>query len=173
MLAPVLVEAACAAVGSESVLLFGNVAASREPSFGPPLYLRFAFAPALGHDYLIPENVIEDRGLEIPAPDAYDWIEGRGTLFPRADVVGLTPAGQPIQRFLKELDLAAPPLAFAARAPEEFPGAQIALAVLGPDAPPLPALLARAVPALTLAEAQTAAPLAEIVRRWRAERQGG
>lgn len=144
--APITVEAVCVAVGAQHVLVFGETPAGRFVSFGPPIYLRFAFAPALEGEPLIPACVVDDRGLEIAAPEAYDWLEARGALYPRADVIGLTPAGQPLQRFVKELDLAIPPAAYAARSPEEFPGQRLALLLAGDDAPAISSLLARAVP---------------------------
>ena len=150
--APITVEAICAQVGAQHVLIFGEKPAGRFVSFGPPVYLRFAFAPALEGEPLIPARVVDDRGLEIAAPEAYRWIEARGALFPRADVIGLTPSGQPLQRFVKELDLAIPPVAYAARSPEEFPGLALALVLTGPSAAlPLLGLLARAVPIHALA----------------------
>ena len=147
MLAPPLtVEAICLTVDAQHLLVFGEKPAGRHVSFGPPVYLRFAFAPALNGDYLIPASVIDDRGQEIPAPEIYDWLEGRGTLYPRADVIGLSPAGRPLHYFMKELDLALPPVAYAARSPGEFPGVPISGLIISEAAPP--PLLARAVPRL-------------------------
>jgi hypothetical protein len=123
--APITVEAACLTLQAHHLLTFEALPVGRCPAFGPPVYLRFAFAPVYGSDYLVPDKIVDDRGLEISAPEAYDWLEARGDAFPRADVVGQTPQGRPLQRFVKELDLAAPPLAFAARSPDEFPGARL------------------------------------------------
>ena len=168
---PLETAAFCLTVDSHHVLVFGGKPAGRIVSFGPPVYLRFAFAPALGHEYLIPAHVVEDRGLEIPAPEVYDWIESRGAQFPRADVVGQTPAGQPLQRFMKELDLAAPPLAYAARSPQDFPGVPVSLVLtLDQGEAAVHPLLARAAPTLPLGAGQPAESLVESVRRWAARR---
>jgi len=166
---PMTVEAFCLTVDSHHVVVFGEELAGRIVSFGPPVHLRFAFALALGQDYLIPAKVVDDRGREIHAPETYDWIESRGAQFPRADVLGQTSAGQTLQRFLKELDLAARPLAYAAPSPQDFPGLPVSLA-LAVGAVAIQPLLARAVPSLPLAAGQPAAPLDEIVRRWAASR---
>jgi hypothetical protein len=163
--APWPVEALCVTLESHFLLVFGEKPAGRFPSFGPPVYLRFAFAPALAGQPLIPARVVDDRGLEIAAPEAYTWIESRGTLFPRADVIGLTPAGQPVQCFVKELDLAAPPAVYAARSAEEFPGFPLALVLAADDAPALPPLLARAVPRRSLDAARPGESPAALVRR--------
>ena len=143
--APLVVEASCVTVDARQVVVFGEKPAGRFVSFGPPIYVRFAFAPAQAGEALIPARVVDDRGREIAAPEAYDWIEARGTLFPRADVIGLTPANRPLQRFMKELDLAVPPAAYVAQKPGEFPGRPLSL-VLAEALPAVLPLLARAVP---------------------------
>lgn len=172
--APLSLDALCLSIDSHHVLVFGEGAAGRYVSFGPPVYVRFAFAPVAGREYLIPAKVVDDWGRETLAPAAYDWIEARGSAFPRADVAGLTPGGQPRQCFMKELDLASAPLAFAARSPDEFPGLLLSCtlwldATLSPDAAalvPAPAphpLLARAVPGYSLHPASLGGKLAGII----------
>lgn len=172
---PLILSATCLTAEGRHLLAFEAIPREHFPAFGPPVYLRFGFAPSVGQDYLIPRAALEDHGLEIAAPEVYEWIETRGTLFPRADVFGLTPDSRPAERFMKELDLAARPLAFAARTPDEFPGLRLSLWLgAGPTEAPLPApllmLLERALPRYTLTEADGSAPLAKVVARAIGER---
>lgn len=166
--APITLPAACLTVEGQHVLAFDSIPPGQYVAFGPPVYLRFAFAPVIGHDLLIPAGLVEDRGWEIAAPEVYDWIETRGTQYPRADVLGLTPDGRQLNIFLKELDLAARPLAFAAPSPDEFPGLPLSLWLGAPPAEPLLpdwllTLLERALPRYTPTEAEATASLSEIV----------
>jgi hypothetical protein len=72
---------------------------------------------------------------------------------------------------MKELDLAAPPLAYAAPAPQDFPGWPVALVVIaGQGEAAVPALLARAAPCLRFEAGLPAEVLIEAVRRWAASR---
>jgi hypothetical protein len=166
------VEARCVTFESHSLLVFGKLPAGRFPAFGPPVYLRFAFAPALEGEPLIPARVVDDWGAEIVAPDTYEWIAARGKLFPRADAIGLTPSGQPLHCIMKELDLAIPPTAYAARSPEEFPGRPLAFALGGGEAPALPAMLAQAVPLQSFEAAQSDDALIAALRQ-RLFKEGG
>lgn len=153
---PLTFSAVCLTVENHPILIFDENAAGREEAFGPPVYVRFAFAPTIGKELLVPEKVVDDWGNEFSGPEIYEWIEKRGSMFPRADVVGATPEGTLRQKFMKELDLAAAPAAFAARTANEYPGVPIALALRSDPAvsgdlaldtaPPPHPLLARAVP---------------------------
>ena len=89
------------------LLVYGpDAGALGQPAFEPPVYLRPAYKLLAGPDYLLPEEAIDDVGRRIRAPQAYDWIETHGDLFPRADVIGLRPTGERESVFMKELDLA-------------------------------------------------------------------
>jgi hypothetical protein len=72
---------------------------------GPALILRPGYHLFFEPDYLLPEEVIDDRGQRFAAPECYEWIETHGDLFPRADAIGVRPSGQPQTVFLKALDL--------------------------------------------------------------------
>ena len=76
------------------------------PLFGPPVSLRPGYHLIAEPDYLLPNEVIDDIGQHWTAPFCYQWMEERGDLFPRADVIGQrasTGASQNV--FMKEMDL--------------------------------------------------------------------
>jgi hypothetical protein len=95
------------AFGGQHLLLFGpDAAAFGEPLFGPPAFLRPAYRLYDGGNYLLPAEAIDDIGQRFRGLEALAWIEARGDLFPRADVIGVLPSGQPKSAFMKEIDLA-------------------------------------------------------------------
>jgi hypothetical protein len=81
------------------------VASLGGPLAGPPVRLRPGYLFFAENTYLLPETVIDDYGQQRQAPEAYDWLETQGDLFPRADVLGVLPNGAQRHVFLKELDL--------------------------------------------------------------------
>jgi hypothetical protein len=130
-----------------------------EPLFGPPLNLRPGYRLFAEPGYLLPTEVIDDIGQHFFAPECYEWIEQRGDLFPRADMIGILPSGEKRSLFMKEVDLAemAP---FASPSGEAHPLVRVELAIesravrdglaLAPVEFPIK-LLARALPCYRLA----------------------
>ena len=70
----------------------------------------------------------DDRGSLYRGLDAFDWIAESGLLFPRSDAMGLWSDGSEDQLFLKELDLAVPPLIYISPSADRF-GDRLAAAV--------------------------------------------
>lgn len=93
--------------GTTHILVYGPEAeALGPPLFGPPLRLQPGYHLITEADYLLPEQVIDDIGQRWSAPFCYEWIEERGDLFPRADVIGrLASTGATRSVVMKEMDL--------------------------------------------------------------------
>lgn len=93
--------------GTSHILVYGpDAEALGPPLFGPPVSLRPGYHLITEPDYVLPNEVIDDIGQRWTAPFCYQWMEERGDLFPRADVIGQrasTGAAQSV--FMKELDL--------------------------------------------------------------------
>ncbi len=89
------------------LLVYGPEAeALGAPLYGPPVYLSPGYRFFEQNDYVLPLEVIDDLGQRFTAPECYEWIEKRGDAFPRADLIGFTPAGEKKTVFMKEMDLA-------------------------------------------------------------------
>lgn len=73
--------------------------------FGAPIFIRPGYRFFTRPHYLLPTEVVDDIGQRFLAPECYDWLENRGDLFPRSDVIGLISAGGTDSVFVKELDL--------------------------------------------------------------------
>jgi hypothetical protein len=63
--------------------------------------------------YLIPGLFVGERGGAVVGQKAWTYLQERWTHHPRADVVGIDPAGKQAQYFLKELDFGTPVHLFA------------------------------------------------------------
>jgi hypothetical protein len=73
------------------------------------VYLAYALATQLPSGatsaHILPAVLLDDWGTEVKKLELYRWIREFGLQFPRAEVFGLTPQGQPAQYFLRDLDL--------------------------------------------------------------------
>lgn len=69
------------------------------------IFLKFALIEAASGSHLLPESLVDDWGKEITGLELYTWIIENGQYFPRAEVFGLGTDGQPMQRFLRELEI--------------------------------------------------------------------
>ena len=94
-----------------------------------PVLIRYAFPLYGTHAPLFPIMAADDRGAVYRGLAAFDWIAGRGLLFPRSDVMGLRADGSEDQKFLKELDLGIPAMAYASMTESAFPGHLLAAAI--------------------------------------------
>src|SRR3990172_153795 len=135
----------------------GDLAALGEGAFSP-VYVRYSYPLFGSRRPFFPAMAADDRGALYRGLDAIDWLIASGLLFPRSDAAGLWPDGSEDQLFVKELDLAVPPLAYAAAAEAEFPGVRLTAAIeivekatfaLAPGAN-FPARLLSAIPAFQL-----------------------
>jgi len=75
------------------------------PLFESPIYVRPGYRLWEAPQYLLPHTVVDDIGQEFGEPEVYEWIETRGDLFPRSDVIGYLPAGGERGVVCKALDL--------------------------------------------------------------------
>jgi hypothetical protein len=83
---------------------------------GSPVFLSYALVTQGPGYHILPSVLLDDWGQEINQLAIYPWIRENGLRFPRAEVFGVSPTGQPEQYFLRDLELfgAAPVYAFAA-----------------------------------------------------------
>jgi hypothetical protein len=92
---------------SGSIYIVDDVAVVVARSEQDELNLKFALVEYLDGNHLIPDSVLDDWGREIKGAALYSWIQENGLRFPRAEIFGHRPDGQPVQRFLREIDLSA------------------------------------------------------------------
>ncbi|MEK6575423.1 MAG: hypothetical protein AABZ58_14030 [Chloroflexota bacterium] len=135
----------------------GDLAALGAGAFSP-VFIRYAYPRFETRRPFFPAMAADDRGALYRGLDAIDWLIASGLLFPRSDAAGMGPDGSEDQLFVKELDLAVPPLAYAAATEAEFPGVRLTAAIeivekatfaLAPGAN-FPARLLSAIPAFQL-----------------------
>ena len=92
-----------------------------------PVFVRYGFSQSIPCAFF-PEMAADDRGGLYRGVDAFDWIAEGVLLFPRSDAMGLWGDGSEDQLFLKELDLAVPPLIYISPSADRF-GDRLAAAV--------------------------------------------
>lgn len=80
----------------------------------PVAYLAFALTTQGIAAQIIPSVLLDDWGKEIKGLALYEWVREHGLRFPRAELFGLSPDGQPAQYFLRDMELFAPVVAYAA-----------------------------------------------------------
>jgi hypothetical protein len=80
----------------------------------PVVYLAFALTTQGIAAQIIPSVLLDDWGKEIKGPALYEWVQEHGLRFPRAELFGYSPDGQAIQYFLRDMELFAPLVAYAA-----------------------------------------------------------
>ena len=108
----------------------GHLAGLAARSFSP-VVVRYAYPRFETRAPFFPFMAADDVGTLYRGLDALDWIAQSGLLYPRSDAMGVWADGSEDQLFLKELDLAVPPIPFVAATPGEdgFPGSPLAAAV--------------------------------------------
>lgn len=79
------------------------------------LFLNFAYPVLESTEMILPELILDDWGKEIASLKLYEWIRENGLHFPRAEIFGFDPNGNPQQYFLRELDLMSRYACFAFR----------------------------------------------------------
>lgn len=157
---PFEVPGLLAAVAGHRVLVFGPEAdALAPPVLGPPVYLWPGYRIWGEPRHLVPHTVIDDVGREFAGIEVYSWLEVRGDLYPRSDVLGYLSDGGDRGLVAKGLDLADMAV-FASQGQSGGPFLKIELAIearavpdglaLAPADLPVPAL-ARALPCYRLA----------------------
>ena len=91
--------------------------------------LRYAYPRLYSREPFFPTMTADDWGTLYRGMNAVDWLIASGPMYPRSDVMGLRPDATADQLFLKELDLAVPPMIYVAASVESFPGEPVAAAV--------------------------------------------
>jgi hypothetical protein len=69
------------------------------------LFVSFAYPILESTKLILPELILDDWGKEISGLRIYEWVRENGLHFPRAEIFGFDPKGNPQQYFLRELDL--------------------------------------------------------------------
>ncbi len=126
--------------------------ADHEPLLGGTVTVRYGIPMSTPPtDVVVPGLFVSEMGAALIGREAWDYMQRRFQMHPRADIIGLRMNGASAQVFLRELDWGAPVRVFvydsaAARAPT----AELKALVTGPEAPPPPELLAQYLPAVPL-----------------------
>jgi len=98
-----------------TLLVAGERAALRlEGGDEPVVFLAFALTTQGIAAQIIPSVLLDDWGKEIKGLALYEWVREHGLRFPRAELFGFSPDGQPAQYFLRDMELFAPVVAYAA-----------------------------------------------------------
>lgn len=71
------------------------------------IYLSYAFITLGVESHILPSVLLDDWGTEIRGQNLYRWVKSHGDRFPRAELFGKMPNGNPVQIFLRDLDLLA------------------------------------------------------------------
>lgn len=112
--------------------------------YGIPLNVR-------GGGVVIPGLFVSERGAILTGRTAWNFIQQRFQMYPRADVIGLGDQGNKVAVWLRELDFGARLRAFVYRSPADHaPLAEPAGLVRGDFAPALPPLLENTLQAASL-----------------------
>lgn len=69
------------------------------------VYLTYALVTQGPENQVIPALLLDDWGGEIKTLKLYRWIQENGPRFPRAEIFGLAPTGEPVQYFVRDLEL--------------------------------------------------------------------
>jgi len=115
----------------------------------PPglLTVRYALPYLHREASIVPGLFASEYGAMLVGREAWDYALAHCNLHPRADLVGLDVDGQPAQVRLRDLDLGRGVEVWAYdTAAARVPVARLTACWLGPDAPPLPDLLAAYLP---------------------------
>jgi hypothetical protein len=115
-----------------------------DPVYRGEIVLRYGIAfQAPAHPPIIPGLFVSEKGAALVGREAWDTMETRFQMFPRADIVGVSPDGTPRQVFLRELDFGVSPRVFAYAPDDKLLGEVIALVGSGDAAGSVPELLAK------------------------------
>ncbi len=124
----------CLSLGTLNIIVSGEGAdhlARLAPRSFSPVVVRYAYPRFETRAPFFPTMAADDVGTIYRGLDALDWMAQSGLLYPRSDAMGVWADGSEDQLFLKELDLAVPPIPFVAATPGEagFPGSPLAAVV--------------------------------------------
>ena len=100
-----------------TLLADGSWVALRLHEAGPEeeaVYLAFALTTQGIAAQIVPAVLLDDWGKEIKGLALYDWVQEHGWRFPRAELFGVTPYGEEIQYFLRDMELLAPWVVYGA-----------------------------------------------------------
>ncbi len=105
---------------------------------------------APGVEPIIPQMFVSERGVALVGREAWQFMQEHFQLYPRSELIGLDPAGNTEQTFLRALDFGAPVKVYFYLTPEASQAAgTLQKVILGLNAPPIPELLGRYLPVIT------------------------
>lgn len=78
------------------------------------VYLAFALTTQGIAAQIVPAVLLDDWGKEIKGLALYEWVAEHGWRFPRAELFGVSPHGEATQYFLRDMELLAPLVVYAA-----------------------------------------------------------
>ncbi len=139
-------------LNDQAALVVGDIPPSlthESPIISGSLVLRY------GLTLLVPAGIIfipglfaAEKGGMLVGREAWDFIQNNFTVHPRADVVGLGIDGKTVQALIREIDFGVPVKVFVYRSADAAtPTAEVTQLIVGDNAPPLPDLLSRYLPA--------------------------
>lgn len=114
--------------GTNALRMAGDTAEST-------VYLSYALVTQGPEWQILPSQVLDDWGNRVDGLALYDWIRENGLKFPRAEVFGHSPSGEPVQYFVRDLELFGKYPVYAFTTEDAVPSSGVLLhAVLIPDA---------------------------------------
>lgn len=136
-------------------LLIGPAPAAlavHEPLLGGILTVRYGIPMITPPtDAVVPGLFVSEMGAALIGREAWDYMQRRFQMHPRADIIGLRMNGASAQVFLRELDWGAPVRVFVYDSVEaRVPTAELKALVSGSEASPPPELLALYLPVVPL-----------------------
>lgn len=78
------------------------------------VYLAFALTTQGIAAQIVPAVLLDDWGKQIKGLALYEWVAEYGWRFPRAELFGVSPHGEAVQYFLRDMELLAPLIVYAA-----------------------------------------------------------
>lgn len=105
---------------------------------------------APGVEPIIPHMFVSERGVALVGREAWQFMQEHFQLYPRSELIGVDPAGNTEQTFLRALDFGASVKVYFYLTPESTQAAgALQKVILGLNAPPVPELLGRYLPVIS------------------------
>lgn len=92
-------------VKGELIVEGDKVAIRLDPVADSEVYLAYALVTQGPGYHILPSFILDDWGNEIGQMGLYRWISEEGLRFPRSEIFGSDPAGNPVQYFLRDVEL--------------------------------------------------------------------
>ncbi len=124
--------------------------AGRTPLLNGSLTIRYAIAMLMPpNEAIVPGLFAAEKGGMLVGREAWDYLQKHFQVHPRADIVGIRLDGKKAQALVRELDFGVPIRVLAYESTDRLvPFKELKALVVGENAPPLPDLLAKYLPAV-------------------------